>query len=285
MPALLAQAAVHHALVNRGLRMRASIVVETGDARDAHQIGLLFGYGAAAVCPSLGYDTIAALADSDPTGCDVAVTRYRLAIERGLRTLMSKMGVCTFSGYCGAQLFEALGLDASLVDRFFPGTASPVGGATLADVAATVLARHQRAFAAAVPAADYPGLHGFRRDGEYHATNPVVVRGLQKSRDEALTPLMQPPSHGFGEPRRARLTTARAQAGPVHRPTRPSSRMSTAVPRRRSAICSSSPRRSRRRRRGSTRSSRSKPSAAASSRRRCRSARCRRRRTAPSPSR
>ena len=190
VPALLAQAAVHHALVNRGLRMRASIVVDSGDARDAHQIGLLFGYGASAVCPSLGYDTIASLAGSDPTGCDVAVTRYRLALERGLRTLMSKMGVCTFSGYCGAQLFEILGLDASLVSRFFPGTASPVGGATLADVAATVLARHQRAFAKTVPAAEYPGLHGFRRDGEYHATNPVIVRGLQKSRDEAMKPLM-----------------------------------------------------------------------------------------------
>ena len=96
-------------------------------------------------------------AGSDPTGCDVAITRYRLALERGLRTLMSKMGVCTFSGYCGAQLFEILGLDASLVDRFFPGTASPVGGATLADIAATVLARHQRAFADAAPAAEYPG--------------------------------------------------------------------------------------------------------------------------------
>jgi glutamate synthase domain-containing protein 2/glutamate synthase domain-containing protein 1/glutamate synthase domain-containing protein 3 len=186
VPALLAQAAAHHALVNRGLRMRASLIVETGDARDAHQIGLLCGYGAAAVCPSLGYDTIEMLAESDPTGCDVAVTRYRLALERGLRTLMSKMGVCTFSGYCGAQLFEALGLDASVVTRFFPGTASPVGGATLADLAATVLARHARAFAPAVPAAEYPGLHGYRRDGEYHATNPVIVRGLHKSRDEAV---------------------------------------------------------------------------------------------------
>jgi glutamate synthase (ferredoxin) len=187
VPALLAQAGVHHALVNRGLRMRASLVVETGDARDAHQIGLLFGYGAAAVCPSLGYETIASLAGSDPTGCDVAVTRYRLALERGLRTLMSKMGVCTFSGYCGAQLFEILGLDASLVARFFPGTASPVGGATLADIAATVIARHQRAFGVPLPAAEYPGLHGFRRDGEYHATNPVIVRGLQTARTEALT--------------------------------------------------------------------------------------------------
>jgi glutamate synthase (ferredoxin) len=208
VPALLAQAAVHHALVSRGLRMRASIVVETGDARDAHQIGLLFGYGAAAVCPSLGYETIASLADSDPTGCDIAVTRYRLAIERGLRTLMSKMGVCTFSGYCGAQLFEILGLDASLVDRFFPGTASPVGGAVLADVAATVLARHRQAFGETAPVAEYPGLHGFRRGGEYHATNPVIVRGLQKARDEALTPTGAPAyetfkSHVYGRPAQA----------------------------------------------------------------------------------
>ena len=200
VPALLAQAAVHHALLSRGLRMRASIIVDTGDARDAHQIGLLAGYGASAVCPSLAYDTIAALAGADPTGCDVAVTRYRLALERGLRTLMAKMGVCTFSGYCGAQLFEIFGLSPALVNRFFPGTASPVGGATLADVAATVLARHQRAFADAAPAADEPGLHEFHRDGEYHATNPMVVRGLQQARDEAVG---QPPSHGFDEPRRS----------------------------------------------------------------------------------
>jgi glutamate synthase domain-containing protein 2/glutamate synthase domain-containing protein 1/glutamate synthase domain-containing protein 3 len=222
VPALLAQAAVHHALVTRGLRMRASIVVETGDARDAHHLGLLFGYGASAVCPSLGYDTIASLADTDPTGCDVAITRYRLALERGLRTLMSKMGVCTFSGYCGAQLFEILGLHASLVDRFFPGTASPIGGADLADIAATVLARHRRAFAETAPAAEYPGLHGFRRGGEYHATNPVIVRGLQKARDEALTHTGGPAyetfkSHVYGRPPQAirdliELTPSKAAA-------------------------------------------------------------------------
>jgi len=256
VPALLATAAVHHALVNRGLRLRASLVVETGDARDAHQIGLLCGYGASAVCPSLGYDTIVALADSDPTGCDVAVTRYRLAIERGLRTLMSKMGVCTFSGYCGAQLFEILGLHASVVDRFFPGTASPVGGATLSDIAATVLARHQRAFATEPPAVEYPGLHGFRRDGEYHATNPVVVRGLQQSRDEAAQGSGHAyetfTSHVYGRPRR------------------------------RSEISSTSCPRNQRRRCRSTRWNRSRRSAAASSRRRCRSARCRPRRTARS---
>jgi glutamate synthase domain-containing protein 2/glutamate synthase domain-containing protein 3 len=200
MPALLATAAVHHALVERGLRMRASLVVETGDARDAHQLGLLFAYGASAVCPSLGYESVAALGSDDPTGCNVAVTRYRLALERGLQTLMSKMGVCTFSGYCGAQLFEVLGLDAALVDRFFPGTASPVGGMTLADVAATVLDRHRRAFAGTQPVAEYPGLHSYRRDGEYHATNPVIVRGLQKARDEGAPAYETFKSHVYNRP-------------------------------------------------------------------------------------
>jgi glutamate synthase domain-containing protein 2/glutamate synthase domain-containing protein 1 len=200
VPALLATATVHHALVANGLRMRASIVVDTGDARDAHQLGVLFGYGASAVCPSLGYDSVAALADADPTGCNVAATRYRLALERGLQTLMSKMGVCTFSGYCGAQLFEVLGLDSSVVDRFFPGTASPVGGIGLADVAATVLDRHRRAFGEAAPVSEYPGLHSYRRDGEYHATNPVIVRGLQKARDQGVPAYETFKSHVYNRP-------------------------------------------------------------------------------------
>jgi glutamate synthase domain-containing protein 2/glutamate synthase domain-containing protein 1/glutamate synthase domain-containing protein 3 len=199
VPALLATAAVHHALIDRGLGMRASLVVDTGDARDAHQVATLFGYGACAVCPWLGFRTVRVVAGDDPTGCDVAATRYRLALERGLRTLMSKMGVCTFSGYCGAQLFEILGLDARLADRFFPGTPSPVGGATLADIEAAATARHARAFAVEPPAPDYPGLHGYRRGGEYHATNPLVVRSLQKARaDQGHYELFK--SHVQGRP-------------------------------------------------------------------------------------
>jgi glutamate synthase (ferredoxin) len=184
VPAVLATAAVHQALIARGLRMHASVVVETGDVRDAHHLAALCAFGAAAVCPSLAYETVAAMADPDPTGCRVADARYRLALERGLLTIMSKMGVCTFSGYCGAQLFEIIGLDRSLVDRFFPGTASPVGGVTLAAIAAAIVERHQRAYADARPMLTYPGLHGYRKDGEYHATNPLVVRGLQRARDD-----------------------------------------------------------------------------------------------------
>ncbi|HZP48838.1 MAG TPA: glutamate synthase large subunit [Vicinamibacterales bacterium] len=186
LPAVLTVAAVHRALVAAGLRMRASLVADTGDARDAHQVAALCAYGASAVCPWLGLETVDAIGGVDDTGCRTPLARYRLALERGLLTIMSKMGVCTFTGYCGAQLFEVLGLDASVVDRFFPGTPSPLGGATLADLAATVVERHRQAFASARPMLAYPGLHGYRRDGEYHATNPLVVKTLQRARAQAV---------------------------------------------------------------------------------------------------
>jgi glutamate synthase domain-containing protein 2/glutamate synthase domain-containing protein 1/glutamate synthase domain-containing protein 3 len=198
LPAVLAVAAVHRALVDAGLRMRASLVVETGDARDAHQLAALFAYGASAVCPALGLETIDAIGGADDTGCHRPVARYRLALERGLLTIMSKMGVCTFSSYCGAQLFEILGLEASLVDRFFPGTASPLGGVSLEDIATSVLARHRQAFGTASPVLAYPGLHGYRRDGEYHATNPLVVKRLQASTDDQSYDTFK--SHVYGRP-------------------------------------------------------------------------------------
>ena len=198
IPAVIATAAVHHALVARGLRLRASLVVDTGDARDAHQLAALCAYGASAVCPRLGYETIESIGGEDATGCRRPQARYRLALERGLLTIMSKMGVCTFSGYCGAQLFEIIGLDRDLVDRFFPGTPSPIGGATLADLAAVVVERHRQAFTQARPVLAYPGLHGYRRDGEYHATNPLVVRTLQRSTDEDSYETFK--SHVHGRP-------------------------------------------------------------------------------------
>ena len=183
VPALLATASVHHALINRGLRLRASIVVETGDARDAHQVAALCAFGASAVCPTLGYDTVSSLAAVDPTGCDRAIARYRLALDRGLLTILSKMGVCTFSSYCGSQLFEILGLETSLVAQWFPGTPAFPGSVGLNEIETAVVDRHARAFSPAPALLEYPGLHGYRRDGEYHATNPVVVRGLQKAQD------------------------------------------------------------------------------------------------------
>jgi glutamate synthase (ferredoxin) len=200
MPALLAVSAAHHALIARGLRMRASLVADTGDARDAHQVAVLCAFGASAVCPWLAHDIVTACNAPDVTGCDATRARFRLAIERGLQTILSKMGVCTFSGYCGAQLYEALGLASSVVDRFFPGTPTPVGGADLESIAATIVQRHRRAFSDGQPALEHPGLHGYRRNGEYHATNPLVVRGLQRARDEGPHAYQTFTSHVYGRP-------------------------------------------------------------------------------------
>ncbi|HYM24707.1 MAG TPA: glutamate synthase central domain-containing protein, partial [Vicinamibacterales bacterium] len=175
LPALLVVSTVHHALIARGLRLRASIVADTGDVRDAHQLAALCAFGASAVCPWLAFETVAAPESCDHASDDGAPGRYRRALERGLLTVMSKMGVCTFSGYCGSSLFEVIGLHASVVDRCFHGTPSPIGGAGFAEIAAAIAERHRRACASG-GGLDYPGLHGYRRDGEYHANNPVVVR-------------------------------------------------------------------------------------------------------------
>ncbi|HEX7136354.1 MAG TPA: glutamate synthase-related protein, partial [Vicinamibacterales bacterium] len=150
-------------------------------------VAALCAFGASAVCPTLGYDTVSSLGSIDPTGCDRAIARYRLALDRGLLTILSKMGVCTFSGYCGSRLFEVLGLESSVVAQFFPGTPSFAGSVGFDEVERAILERHARAFAAVPSTLEYPGLHGYRRDGEYHATNPLVVRGLQKARDGSNT--------------------------------------------------------------------------------------------------
>ena len=202
IPAVLATSAVHHALIERGLRLRASIVVETGDARDAHQVAALCAFGASAVCPTLGYHTVSSLASADPTGCDRATARYRLALDRGLLTILSKMGVCTFGSYCGSQLFEILGLDPLLASRFFPGTPAFPGHVGLPEIESAIRARHARAFAPAPAILEYPGLHGYRRDGEYHATNPLVVRGLQNMVDveRDVSAYSTFTSHVYGRP-------------------------------------------------------------------------------------
>ncbi|MGE5242795.1 MAG: glutamate synthase large subunit [Betaproteobacteria bacterium] len=184
LPALLATSAVHHRLVAAGLRTRVSVVVETGDVRDPHSAAVLIAYGASAVCPYLAYETAAAFATADRTAAE-CVTRCRLALQRGLLRILSKMGVCTVASYCGAQLFDTLGLDRELVDRYFPGTSAPLGGIGLEALAAHISARHRRAYPCHAGTLPDLGLHGYRRDGEYHATNPLVVRLLHRARGDA----------------------------------------------------------------------------------------------------
>ncbi len=194
MPALIALGAVRQHLVRTGLRARVGLVVEAGDAFDPHHVAALIGYGAEAVHPWLALETVAALfaeapthgrheADAERPGPALAQSRYRSAVEKGLLKILAKMGISTLSSYCGAQTFEAIGLGADVIDRCFAGTASPIGGIGLREIAEDVLARHRGAWgaeAAGGPLADF-GRVRFRKDGEHHAWAPAQVQLLQRA--------------------------------------------------------------------------------------------------------
>jgi glutamate synthase (ferredoxin) len=195
IPSLLATSGVHHHLVRTGLRTKCALVVESGDAREVHHVALLVGYGAGAVNPYLAFET---LDDMIRAGSleglthGEAVTGYIKALNYGILKVMSKMGISALQSYCGAQIFEAVGLDASVVDQYFTSTASRVGGVGLDVIAEEVRRRHARAYApraAAVPDLDPGGDYQWRRDGEYHLFNPDTVFKLQhatRSGQEAI---------------------------------------------------------------------------------------------------
>jgi glutamate synthase domain-containing protein 2/glutamate synthase domain-containing protein 1/glutamate synthase domain-containing protein 3 len=176
LPALLATAAVDTALRAAGLRLRASIVVESGETRDAHHVATLCGFGAGAVLPYLLYDTARAIASHD----DDAVERCRTALQAGLLKVMSRMGVCAFEAYTSGRLFDSIGLDET-VAAWFGHPTNMVGGAlTIEHLAGQALARaHAAARGSSV--LPYPGFHTFRRDGDHHAFNPTLVRQLHQA--------------------------------------------------------------------------------------------------------
>jgi glutamate synthase (ferredoxin) len=192
IPMLLAVGAVHQTLIRRGLRMRASLIADTGEARDVHHIAALIGYGAEAVCPYLAAELIIAEAGRAAMDPNRALANYRAAIEAGILKIMSKMGISTLSSYHGAQVFEAVGLDQALVDFALTGTPSRLGGIGLPEIAEDILGRHGDAFgASAPPALGDPGMYRFRKDGEYHAFHPNVLRALHRvaqsgSREDGL---------------------------------------------------------------------------------------------------
>ncbi|HUG23251.1 glutamate synthase-related protein [Piscinibacter sp.] len=186
IPALLALSAVHQHLVREGLRTTAGLVVETGSAREVHHFGVLAGYGAEAVHPYLAMETLASLHKDLPgdLSAEKAIYHYVKAIGKGLSKIMSKMGVSTYMSYCGAQLFEAIGLEKSLVDKYFRGTASQVGGIGVFEVAEEAIRMHKAAFG------DDPVLHGmldaggeyaWRVRGEEHMWTPDAIAKLQHS--------------------------------------------------------------------------------------------------------
>lgn len=148
IPALLATSAIHQHLVNKGLRTSTGLIVETGSARETHHFALLAGYGAEAIHPYLAMDTLIDIVDKLPSNlsADIAIYNFQKAIGQGLLKVMSKMGISTYMSYCGAQIFEAIGLNKALVDKYFQGTASKVEGIGIFEVAEEALLLHQAAF-------------------------------------------------------------------------------------------------------------------------------------------
>ena len=183
VPILLATSVVHHHLVKAGLRTLATLLVESDEPREVHHVACLLGFGAEAVCPRLALRTIAALAEGDRIGGDrpspaEAQLRFKQSIEDGVLKVMSKLGISDIASYCGAQTFEALGLDGDLVEAAFPGTPWSIGGIGLDQLEEETVARAQAA-GAARPRLENPGYFKFRKGGEPHETNPDVLESLQ----------------------------------------------------------------------------------------------------------
>ncbi len=180
IPNLLAVGAVHHHLVRRGKRMRVSLVVESGEVREVHHLACLIGYGANAVNPYLALATVQGLVDSGKIKLEPTEARLNFirALEAGLLKIMSKMGIATVDSYCGAQIFEAFGLNQAVIDEFFTGTVSQLSGIGLAEIAAEVQGWHKAAFVDS-QAPDSPGFYKFKRGGELHAFDPPMVQALQ----------------------------------------------------------------------------------------------------------
>ncbi len=182
IPALFAVGAVHHALIDAGLRCDANIVAETGSVRDPHHYACLIGYGATAVYPYLAYEVIAdqVKAGECKTPLDKALSNYRKGMDKGIYKVLSKMGISLVASYRGAQLFEAVGLNEEVIELSLKGTVSRVSGADFADFEADQKLLHKNAFnpLKRLPAG---GLLKFMFGEEFHAYNPDVVQQLQKA--------------------------------------------------------------------------------------------------------
>ena len=178
IPALLACSATHQFLVKAGNRTNTGLVVDTGSAREVHHFALLAGYGAEAVCPWLTFETIKSIS-TDFIG---AQEKFVKAISKGLYKVMSKMGISTYQSYCGAQIFEAVGLNHAFVEKYFTGTATNIEGIGIDEVAEEINRMHQSAFGddpVLLNALDAGGEYAFRIRGEEHMWNPESIAKLQ----------------------------------------------------------------------------------------------------------
>jgi len=186
IPALLALSAIHQHLVREGLRTTAGLVVETGTAREVHHFAVLAGYGAEAVHPYLAMETLASIHKDLPgdLSADKAIYNYIKAVGKGLSKIMSKMGVSTYMSYCGAQLFEAIGLNSETIEKYFTRTPSKVEGIGVFEIAEEAIRMHKAAFSAdpvLANALDAGGEYAWRTRGEEHMWTPDAIAKLQHS--------------------------------------------------------------------------------------------------------
>lgn len=188
IPAMLAVGAVHHHLIRKGLRAKCDIVIETGDARETHHFATLVGYGANAVNPYLVTETIVDLQKKKKLDPEVPTedyfNNYRKGINAGLLKIFSKMGISTLQSYHGAQIFEALGISKSVVDKYFTGTVSRIQGLTIDDIAREVLIRHRVGYPTReipIQMLDVGGVYQWKQRGEKHLFNPETISLLQQS--------------------------------------------------------------------------------------------------------
>ena len=182
VPALLALSAVHHRLIDAGLRTRVGLVVDTASACEVHDFAVLIGFGAEAVCPYLAYWTLGALRleDGADGGFAARAANYRAAVRKGLLKVMSKMGVSTIQSFCGAQLFEAVGLGSELIDEYFARAVSQIEGVGLEEVARDALRLHAEAYGErAADRLGHGGEYAYREDAEEHLWTPRSVAKLQ----------------------------------------------------------------------------------------------------------
>ena len=186
IPSLLACAGLHHHLIRQGTRTKVSIVVETGEAREMHHFAVLIGYGANAVNPYLAFETIEAMINKGSSDWTMtykeAQKNFLKACHKGLYKIISKMGISTIQSYCGAQIFEAVGLGQDLIDKYFAATPSRIGGINIDTVAQEALMRHEKGYPrwpSADEMLDEGGEYAWRKEAEYHQLNPTTIALLQ----------------------------------------------------------------------------------------------------------
>ncbi|HEY5476971.1 MAG TPA: glutamate synthase large subunit, partial [Tepidiformaceae bacterium] len=186
IPTLLAVAGIHNHLVRGKMRTQVGLIVETGDAREVHHFALLIGYGAGAINPYLSLDTLRQMRAEgyidQSISDEEAAHHYLKAVKKGVVKVMSKMGISAIQSYRGAQVFEAIGLNEQIIDRYFTKTASRIGGIGIDEVAVEALANHRRAYPprdGGIHELNWGGQYQWRRDGEYHLFNPDTVFKLQ----------------------------------------------------------------------------------------------------------